>query len=161
MGVNKRKKKKKKENWKKKNGNLARLSSKTEKVDKVCESLGPSTPVKWVFHWSEAKQESEKMLANPSCSSLFKTPCYSRTLTLTPSNCPRRLLTRKKSRFRSLLLSSSSHIISPTKTFLGATIRAGAAFQEHQALDSDSDSDCSPHHYSIKIPVGDRHVTQL
>ena len=101
------------------------------------------------------------MLANPSSSSLFKTPCYSRTvtLTLTPSNCPRRLLTRKKSRFRSLLLSSSSHIISPSKTFLGATIRAGAAFQEHQALDSDSD--CSPHHYSIKIPVGDRHVTQL
>ncbi|KAK4581375.1 hypothetical protein RGQ29_024864 [Quercus rubra] len=100
------------------------------------------------------------MLANPSCSSLFKTPCYSRTvtLTLTPSNCPRRLLTRKKSRFRSLLLSSSSHIILPTKTFLGATIRAGAAFQEHQALDSDSDSDCSPHHYSIKIPVGDRHI---
>ncbi|XP_050244948.1 polyribonucleotide nucleotidyltransferase 1, chloroplastic isoform X2 [Quercus robur] len=100
------------------------------------------------------------MLANPSSSSLFKTPCYSRTLTLTPSNCPRRLLTRKKSRFRSLSLSSSSHIFLPTKTFLGATIRAGAAFQEHQPLDSDSDSDsdCSPHPYSIKIPVGDRHI---
>uniref|UniRef100_A0A7N2M4L0 Exoribonuclease phosphorolytic domain-containing protein n=1 Tax=Quercus lobata TaxID=97700 RepID=A0A7N2M4L0_QUELO len=96
------------------------------------------------------------MLANPSSSSLFKTPCYSRTLTLTPSNCPRRLLTRKKSRFRSLSLSSSSHIFLPTKTFLGATIRAGAAFQEHQPLDSDSD--CSPHPYSIKIPVGDRHI---
>lgn len=98
------------------------------------------------------------MLANPSSSSLFKTPCYSRTLTLTPSNCPRRLLTRKKSRFRSLSLSSSSHIFLPTKTFLGATIRAGAAFQEHQPLDSDSGSDCSPHPYSIKIPVGDRHI---
>nr|XP_023893251.1 polyribonucleotide nucleotidyltransferase 1, chloroplastic-like isoform X1 [Quercus suber] len=94
------------------------------------------------------------MLANPSSSSLFKTPCYSRTLTLIPSNCPRRLLTRRKSRFRSLLLSSSSHIFLPSKTFLGATIRAEAAFQEHQA----SDSDCSPHPYSIKIPVGDRHI---
>ncbi|KAM3690596.1 hypothetical protein ACJW31_09G131300 [Castanea mollissima] len=99
------------------------------------------------------------MLANPSsCSSLFITPCHSLTLTLTPSNCPRRLLTRKKSRLRSLLLSSSSHIFLPTKTFLGATIRAGAAFQEHQALDSDSDSDFSPRPYSIKIPVGDRHI---
>lgn len=106
----------------------------------------------------QAEQESEKMLANPSSSSsLFKTPCYSLTLTLSPSNCPRRLLTRKKSGFRSLLLSSSSHVFLPTKTFLGATIRAGAAFHEHQALDSD----CSPRPYSIKIPVGDRHVTQL
>ena len=166
MGVNKRKRKKKKENWKKKKMATSRACQvKLKKWIKSVRALGPSTPVKWVSHWSEAKQESEKMLANPSCSSLFKTPCYSRTvtLTLTPSNCPRRLLTRKKSRFRSLLLSSSSNIISPSKTFLGATIRAGAAFQEHQALDSDSDSDsdCSPHHYSIKIPVGDRHVTQL
>ena len=36
--------------------------------------------------------------------------------------------------FRSLLLSSSSHIFLPSKTFLGATIRAGATFQEHQAF---------------------------
>ena len=39
--------------------------------------------------------------------------------------------------FRSLLLSSSSHIFLPSKTFLSATIRAGAAFQEHQALDDE------------------------
>ena len=37
--------------------------------------------------------------------------------------------------FRSLLLSSSSHIFLPSKAFLGATIRARATFQEHQALD--------------------------
>ena len=37
--------------------------------------------------------------------------------------------------FRSLLLSLSSHIFLPSKTFLGATIRAKVAFQEHQALD--------------------------
>ena len=37
--------------------------------------------------------------------------------------------------FRSLLLSSSSHISLPSKTSPDATIRAGAAFQEHQALD--------------------------
>ena len=39
--------------------------------------------------------------------------------------------------FRSLLLSSSSHIFLPSKTFIGATIRAAAAFQEHQALDNE------------------------
>ena len=39
--------------------------------------------------------------------------------------------------FHFLLLSSSSHIFLPSKTFLGATIRAGAAFQEHQALDDE------------------------
>ena len=39
--------------------------------------------------------------------------------------------------FYSLLLSSSSHIFLPSKTFLGATIRAGAAFQEHHTLDDE------------------------
>ena len=55
--------------------------------------------------------------------------------------------------FRFLLLSSSSHIFLPSKAFLGATIRAGATFQEHQALDDKVE----PEHQALDDKVEPEH----
>ena len=130
---------------------MHRRAHDSPKADKV-SAHSPSSSYLSPYVLSAPKRCEAKMLANPSsrpCCSQFLQPKSSKLFLFRNSH---RNLTSRKSKFGSLSLLLS------TKNALGFSVRALADPSVSDAVVSDA-SHSFPQPYSVKILIGDRHVS--